>query len=262
MSAVSIIGLGWIGEPLALALLQQGYDVYGSVRQEEKAARLQAQGVYAKVWNHSQLLPDELKQSTVVVTLPPGKTPDYLQNLTQLLNQLVGQVQHILFFSSTSVYRGVGILDETTPPEPETEQAAAILAVEEQLQTLAFPCWQIVRPAGLINSSRHPARFLSGKQRDGGGQPVNLVHQSDVVAAVIALIQFNESGVFNLVAPSHPSRDEFYSTACQVLNLPLPEFTPEPSTGKVISGDKIEQKTVFRYHIRDWMHWQTKGMSS
>lgn len=262
MSAVSIIGLGWVGEPLAVSLKQQGFEVYGSVRRPEKAAALQIQGIQAEIWQHEQMLPEMLKQSIVVVTLPPGKTPDYVQSLQQLFLQLKKTTQQLIFFSSTSVYSGVGVFDESSPLEPESVQAAAIIEVETLLQQMNFPNWKIIRPSGLISASRHPARFLSGKQRDGGKKPVNLVHQSDVIAAVKALIDYPDSGVFNLASPSHPTRNEFYSSACLVLGLALPQFTDEPSTGKVISGEKIETLTSFQYHIRDWMSWQKEGMYS
>ena len=50
------------------------------------------------------------------------------------------KVQHIIFTSSTSVYGNhARICDETTPPDPQTESARQILAVEQ-------PCWKVPYP--------------------------------------------------------------------------------------------------------------------
>ena len=71
----------------------------------------------------------------------------------------------------------------------------------------------------------HPGRFLAGKTLDGGAQSVNLVHLDDVVAACMLLLERGKDGdVFNLSAPVHPRREQFYSFAARQQGLPAPVF--------------------------------------
>lgn len=47
--SVTIIGCGWLGFPLSLKLLAEGYVVYGTTTREEKLAELEAAGIRASV---------------------------------------------------------------------------------------------------------------------------------------------------------------------------------------------------------------------
>ena len=105
----------------------------------------------------------------------------------------------------------------------------------------------IIRCGGLIGGERHPGKFLSGRTNlDGGNQPVNLIHLDDVVGFVkFVITQKLQQEVFNLVAPSHPSRRAYYQGFCQRRSLPLPEFTDSPVAGKTISSKKVEKLYAF-----------------
>lgn len=107
MSELSIIGLGWLGEPLARVLATEGMTVMGSVSSEVKAARLQAEGIMAHCWRAElgEPLPTAPARPIMIVMLPPSRCPDYLVVLTTILasmEQYGGQ--KLLFISSTSVY--------------------------------------------------------------------------------------------------------------------------------------------------------------
>jgi len=257
---ISILGLGWLGWSLAKYLAGQGEQVSGSVTSPEKAASLKAQSpaITVQVWNANmaQDIPSELFATTTIITLPPGKVEHYAQTLIRIIQQAkTSGVQHLIYISSTSVYGGTGICDESTTLNPETQQAEQLIQVEQFVQAADFPVWHIIRPAGLFGPDRFPARFMSGKQCTGGGRKVNLVHQSDIVRAITMLIGMPVSGVFNLASPSHPTRADFYSFACQCADKKPPIFMDMVDDGKVIRADKIERDTMFRYEVRDLMHW-------
>jgi len=260
VSKISIFGLGWLGWPLAKYLSEQGASVLGSVTSAEKAESLNAQipEISVQVWNANIThdIPAGLFAPTTIITLPPGKVEHYAQTLIRVIQQAkTFGVRHLIYISSTSVYGGMGICDETTMVNPETEQAEQLIQVEQCVQAAGFPLWHIIRPAGLFGPGRFPARFMSGKHCAGGGRKVNLVHQKDIVRAITILIKSSTAGVYNLASPSHPTRADFYSLACLRADKTPPVFTDMMNDGKVICADKIEQDTMFRYEVRDLIDW-------
>lgn len=81
MKKVSIIGLGWLGMPLALALLGRGYQVTGSKTTDDgvEAARLSGVDCYRlRLTPEPECEPEALaallQTEALIVTLPPGRT--------------------------------------------------------------------------------------------------------------------------------------------------------------------------------------------
>lgn len=257
---ISIIGLGWLGWSLAKQLMTSGYHVCGSVTSMAKKQQLTTvkPEIDVHCWQAGEetVLPASLLARAMIITIPPGKLSDYFAALQTLLAQArEGGVQQLIYISSTSVYGGNGRCDETSPLMPETAQAATLLQVEQCVQQAGFPCWNILRPSGLIGPGRYPGRFLSGKTLAGGGRVVNLVHQSDVIGAIMALLTQARSGIFNLASPDHPTRAVFYQQACQLAGLPLPIFSDMNDDGKVIGADKVETELGYHYQVRDLLAW-------
>jgi nucleoside-diphosphate-sugar epimerase len=257
---ISIIGLGWLGLPLAKQLMHSGYNVCGSVTTIEKQQQLMAEipNLNVQCWqaNEQAVLPDSLLAPVMIITIPPGKLSHYFVALQALVLQARQRgVQHLMYISSTSVYGGTDLCDETSPLMPETAQAATLVEVEQCVKQAGFVYWNILRPSGLIGLGRYPGRFLSGKTLDGGGRVVNLVHQADVIGVITELLAKPCSGIFNLASPDHPTRAAFYQQACQLAGLPLPLFSDMKDDGKIICADKVETILGYRYQIRDLLAW-------
>lgn len=267
MKKVTIIGLGWLGLPLANALLAQGICVSGTKTTSDGVDAARAIGIdcYAlKLTPNLECDLEDLEQlmtqsDAVVILLPPSKvnTATYIEAIEQLVDSAIAfHVPRILFTSSTSVYGDVqGQVDEDTPLEGETESAKALIGAEQWLHDLPHISVDILRLAGLVGENRHAGRFLAGKKGlKGAGQPVNIVHQDDVIAAILLLLQQPNGGhVYNLCAPEHPSRADFYCQAAQSLALELPEFIVEENTseGKIINGNRICDELGFEYQYQN-----------
>ncbi|MGJ3354454.1 SDR family oxidoreductase [Providencia sp. Je.9.19] len=267
MKKVTIIGLGWLGLPLANALLAQGVCVSGTKTTSDGVDAARAVGVdcYAlKLTPNLECDTEDLEQlmaqsDAVVILLPPSKvnTATYIEAIEQLVDSAIAfHVPRIIFTSSTSVYGDVqGLIDEDTPLEGETESAKALAGVEQWLHDLPHISVDILRLAGLVGENRHAGRFLAGKKGlKGANQPVNIVHQDDVIAAILLLLQQPTGGhIYNLCAPVHPSRSDFYSQAAQSLGLESPEFIMEDNEpeGKVINGHRICEELGFEYQYQN-----------
>ncbi|MDC9588989.1 SDR family oxidoreductase [Xenorhabdus sp. XENO-10] len=266
---VSIIGLGWLGMPLAQALQSGGMQVVGSKTTPDGVEAACMCGVDCYLLNlEPQIICDAdaldqlMSVDVLVLALPvsgvAGGREKYVQAVQLVVDTaLAYSVPRIIFTSSTSVYgSSVGYLNEDGPLRPETASAKALVELENWLHQLPNTSVDVLRLAGLVGNGRHAGRFLTGKKAlRGGNNAVNLVHQDDVISAIKLLIQQPEGGhIFNLCAPIHPKRSEFYPLACHQLDLTPPEFLQSESVeieSKIVDGSRICRVLGFEYQFPD-----------
>ncbi|AWH87567.1 SDR family oxidoreductase [Limnobaculum parvum] len=268
MKKVSIIGLGWLGMPLALSLAGEGYTVAGSKTTLDgvEAARMSGVDAYPLVMTPSPECDAEdweqlLNCDVLIITLPASREPEraeiYRQSVQLLVDSALSkQITRIIFISSTSVYGpGDGEITEESALKPERVSGSALVSIENWLHDLPHLKVDILRLAGLVGPDRHPGRFLSGKQElPEGNCGVNLVHQEDAVAAIQLLLRQPQGGhVYNLCAPLHPRKQDYYPQMAEKLGIALPQFTPTDRTtlGRVINGQKICRELGFEYRFED-----------
>lgn len=254
---IGILGAGWLGLPLARALLAAGKQVAVTVSSAEKAARLQGEGINAYPLTISAHMSDAwpIPCESLVICVPPSKTDDYPQAVAKAcaLAKASG-TRRVLFVSATSVW-GAG-QQEGEKPQPRHARGERMLAAEQAVLAAGFEAVMIVRPSGLYGPDRHPGRFLAGKTLDGGAQSVNLVHLDDVVAACMLLLERGKGGdVFNLSAPVHPRREQFYPFAARQQGLPVPVFIEPAGEFQPIDGQLICRQMGFNYRWPDPAHW-------
>ena len=276
MKQISILGCGWLGLPLAKALLEKGFLVKGSTTSEEKILVLKTAGIIPHIIklplaSGAQAMDFEKTETDLflanseilILDIPPklrgDSQEDFVWKITSLLPFIEkSTITKVLFVSSTSVYADGGLtmpsITEATMPNPETESGKQLLAVEKLLQDNTHFQSTIVRFGGLIGNDRHPIKFLAGrKNTENPDAPINLIHQEDCIGIIKKIIETNSwNETFNAVAPYHPTRKEYYTQKAILLNLPLPEFDEtKTSVGKTISRSKIE--TVLGYGFKEVM---------
>ncbi|UBX48012.1 SDR family oxidoreductase [Providencia alcalifaciens] len=265
MKKIAIIGLGWLGAPLANCLMAHGMDVAGtktSLDGVEAAKRVGIDCYQLKLTPELQCDTDDLSElmggvDVMVILLPPSKVSlsEYVVAIEQLVDSAISyKIPRVIFTSSTSVYGDVdGVIDEDALLLGETASAKALIAVEQWLHDLPNIRVDVLRLAGLVGEKRHAGRFLAGKQQvKGANQPVNMVHQDDVIAAILLLIQQSNGGhTYNLCAPEHPTRRQFYTQSATTLGLTPPEFAVEENdaVGKTIDGNRICQELGYEYEF-------------
>ncbi|GHA37806.1 NAD-dependent epimerase/dehydratase family protein [Photobacterium aphoticum] len=251
---VSICGCGWLGYPLADHLVQLGAQVWGSRQTVAAAEALSAIGVNGiplclpnDVVSPSQAVRDFFATDVLVVNVPPGRQPGsvdaWQQNVSQLLDvaQQCG-TQRVIFISTTVVYGNAkGTVYEDTPVQPETASGQAHADMEQLVLQMWGDNAVVLRLSGLIGPGRHPVRFLSGRKAiPHGGDPVNLIHQADCIAAIRRIITLGQQGwgghILHLAAHDHPSRSAYYCAMANQAGLPLPDFAPD-STAEIQQRD-------------------------
>ncbi len=261
MEQISILGCGWLGLPLAKALISEGHSVKGSTTSNDKKELLENAGIAhypiaLEVENFSAPVADFLENSPIlIIAIPPklrGKNKDYsdAQNnsFVQKIKNLIPYIEKspekkLLFISSTAVYGEADtIIDENSPAIPVTESGKQLLEIEQLLLANTHFKTTILRFGGLIGPDRNPARFLAGKENvPNPDAPVNLIHLDDCIGIIKKIITnavWNE--VLNAVTPFHPSRKDYYTQKALEENLIPPTFNHEiPSAGKTIVSEKL-----------------------
>lgn len=267
MKKVAIVGLGWLGMPLAMSLTARGWQVTGTKTTQDgvEAARMSGIESYPlrlepELVCETDDLDALMDVDALVITLPARRSgPEedfYRQAIQEVVDSaLAYHVPRIIFTSSTSVYGDVhGIVKETTPRNPVTASGRILKELEDWLHNLPGTSVDILRLSGLVGPGRHPGRFFAGKTAPDGQQGVNLVHLEDVIAAITLLLQAPKGGhIYNICAPSHPARNVFYPQMARLLGMEPPHFLESQSNdkGKIIDGSRICNELGFEYQYPD-----------
>ncbi|MBN6711365.1 SDR family oxidoreductase [Haemophilus haemoglobinophilus] len=263
MKSVSIVGLGWLGLPLARHLKNLGWEVKGTKRTHEGVEQMRLirlETYHLELTPDINADPDDLTEllsvDALVINIPPSQYFFHLQHYVQGVKNLVNEsllhgVQHIIFISSTSVFPDISAeFDESSQFEPQSEMSKALLEIEQWLFELKDVDCDIIRFGGLIGADRHPVYSLAGKtELSTGNTPINLVHIDDCARAIQLLLETpSYQRLYHLVAPQHPTRAEYYTQIAEQLGLELPHFIcSEQDPQRIILADKICQELGFVY---------------
>jgi nucleoside-diphosphate-sugar epimerase len=256
------MGCGWLGTPLAQALLAEGHQVRGTTTSPEKLPALKALGLTPFMVSLSENkvqgpLEEFLKGVDIlIVNVPPklrgNHQEDYVRKMRLLREAvLTAGIGHLLFVGSTSVYGAAsGEVTEDTIPLPETESGQQLLAAERDFIGEIKLRTTILRLAGLIGPNRHPVTSLSGKKGlANGNDPINLVHLDDCIKIIKSVILHNAWGqTYNVVYPLHPPKAEYYIQEAKKRGLSPPQYLEDhEKPGKTIISIKTLNGAPLRY---------------
>jgi nucleoside-diphosphate-sugar epimerase len=255
MTQISILGCGWLGLPLAKALLGNDFSVKGSTTSVEKLSVLENLGIQPFLVVLSEDKTEEnltgfLENSKIlIIDVPPKLRGTEKENFVSKIKNVIpfiekSSVENVLFISSTSVYGEDNlIVTEETELNPDTESGRQLVQAEQLLQSNPNFKTTILRFGGLIGEGRHPIHFLAGRKNlDNPDAPINLIHQKDCIGIILKIMELNSwNETFNAAAPTHPSRKNYYTQKAIDFNLALPEFNSENLTfEKTILSSKVE----------------------
>lgn len=248
---IMVIGGGWLGKSLAKRLKKDGYEVAitgrNRVIETDDLIFFQLDINIPETWS----VIDQFNPDFVIMCFPPLKSNEELCFLEEF-STLKLKGRKVVYTSSTGVYGPHGIFDEASLVDEEgwiRKNELAILSNNSAFDLM------ILRLGGLIDHDRHPVFHLQGRKElsDPDGV-VNLVHRMDVIHAIKCLIDSNfHNGLYNVVHPDHPSREEYYTKMAEFLNLEPPEFKKEKGNYKEVKGEKITHLNGFQYQGDIWL---------
>lgn len=250
---ISILGVGWLGKPLAKALLKKGYSVKGSTTSEDKLDYLRNLGIepyLIKLGNLPTQLTNFLDADILVIAIP---FKDVVAFQKFSLEVEKSNIRKVIFISSTSVYIATNqiISEKTLHANTDLALIEDIFRKNKNFNTTILRC------SGLIGYNRKPGNFFpEGKIIPNPNGFVNMIHQDDVVAIILRIIEkdiWNET--FNACADTHPTRRDFYTKAVLEFRGEVPEFNPtDDSAFKIVSNQKLKVLLDYTFKYPDVLH--------
>lgn len=242
--SIAILGLGYLGRPLAERCYQAGWQVTAlkhrlssddvnlpiTVQTADFNERAAYRWMFQEEWQRAK---------TWVCLLPASPFAEYAECLAAWcrLAEEYG-VRHLIYSSSVSVYGDeCRRCDENSPLQPDSDSARKVAAAEQVFLQTAVPNIDILRLGGLYSVARHPLYRLSqrGGQAGSGDKPVNMLHQERAVAALWRAIQTPDGiRIRNVVERPHLSRAQFYHAEAAKLGIAAPDFSSDGAGGKTV----------------------------
>ena len=238
-----IAGCGFIGRPVAEALVAQGATVIGLTHSPASAEQLAAEtGLATRACDISSpaavqdLARTAPAPEAIVHCASSGRggvdqyERVYFQGCANFLETCPGA--KLLFTSSTSVYPQVAgeAVDEDSPAEPDRDTGRVLRRTEE----LVLAANGIVaRLAGLYGPGRSVLlqRFLEGTAQieEGESRYLNQVHRDDAVSALITLLSLREIAagqIYNVADGEALTQRECYEQLAAHFGTPPPPEGP------------------------------------
>lgn len=247
MKRICIVGIGWLGEELAIALRKLGHYVIGTTSSSVKVDVLRKQVDELLILN---LTDNDFKELSffdiLIYTVPPSSSDDYGQLSCSFFDKVleINPNVTVIYTSSTSVYGNKAReVNEQSLVEPFSSSSKKIVEVEQCIQQ-NFKHWAICRLGGLVGKERHPVKYLAGRRGVSKPlAPVNLLHLKDAVWAIIYLVTNFKMGFYNLCCEKHPLKKEFYNSVAEQCKLKTIEFDKNDiSKDKIVTCNAIKKR--------------------
>ncbi len=258
-------GLGYSALATARRLAGMSWRISGTARSGEGVAAITAAGFTGFVFDGAGAgtgVSAALGDAThVLVSVPPGAAGDpVLVHLGSELGDARG-IKAIVYLSTIGVYGDAGgsWVDETTPPNPQSERSRARLAAEQAWITFCRDKGYrlvILRLAGIYGPGRSAIDSLragTAKRIVKPGQVFNRIHVDDIAAtAAAALGNPTARGIFN-VADDEPSpSQDVIAHAAQLLGVaPPPEIAfADAQLSPMAASFYAENKRVRNHRLK------------
>ena len=230
-----IFGLGYAGLAIARAAMAKGYAVAGTVRSDDKAAPLKAEGITVELFGGDSTALNSA--SHILCTIAPdGDDGDPALSHCEATDP--PKPAWIGYLSTTGVYgdAGGGWVDETTPPAPTLPRSVRRLDAERAWQSLGthwdapvhlFRLPAIYGPSydGRARSALDQVRAGTARRIDRPGQVFSRIHVEDIAAAVVASMARPAplpGRVYNVADAEPAPQADVIAYACELLGLPVP----------------------------------------
>ncbi|MRT93493.1 NAD(P)H-binding protein [Ancylomarina sp. 16SWW S1-10-2] len=251
---ISVLSCGWLGESLAVNLLEKGFQVKGSTTSLAKKERLSEKGIEAFQLRFEDLNDEMIAflNSDILVLNLTIKDIELYKQFLPVLEQ--SPIKKLILISSTGVYKN----SEKPVDENSELSESPWVAIENLMKGNTNYQTTILRFSGLFGGDRKPGNFLSGRKVKNADVPVNLIHRDDCIQIINEIIEqdmWNE--VFNCTADTHPSKRVFYTKAADVIGVERPIFDEEEgvnSSFKLITNEKLKRRLNYQFIHSDLLH--------
>ena len=243
-------GLGYSAMQLARDLKVKGWQVAGTCRSPDQAAKLIAQGIDAHVFDGEAGADDGAlsaalaKAAYVLVSVPPGKVGDpVLRHFGQKLAART-DIEWLGYLSTTGVYGDTGgaWVDETAPVRADVPRSRDRAEAEQGWMALhddnGVPV-HLFRLAGIYGPGRSPLeRIRAGNARRivKPGHRFSRIHVEDIANVLIAsMAKPNPGAVYNVCDDEPEEPGIVTEFGCKLLGIAPPPPTPFEEAAKAMT---------------------------
>ncbi|MEX5727763.1 nucleoside-diphosphate-sugar epimerase [Rhodovulum iodosum] len=226
------IGHGYTARALARRL-GPDWQVIGTTRSSEKAARLARAGVEPLVWPGADLDRALSRASHLLCSVAPGPEGDPVLAAAGATLARARQLRWVGYLSTTGVYgdHGGGWVDEETPLTPGTARGEARVAAEADWAALDLPM-HIFRLAGIYGPGRSAldqVRAGTARRIVKPGQVFSRIHVEDIAEVLATSMARPAAGAVYNVADDLPAPpQDVVACAAELLGVaPPPELAFE-----------------------------------
>lgn len=234
MKKLGILGAGWLGLRTTQSL-KHFFEIHITNRTKRNIEfpttelDLSSSSVlFNPIWNTLDVI-------FISASLPKENLELWIKNLKMFLGDFKGQ---LFLCSTTGIYPKVeGVFTENCSNDLLNLK---FLEIENAVKS-AFPQVNILRLGGLMGDDRYLSKYYQDKALAQPGARVNQIHYQDVVGILQSLIASQvQSGIFNLVSPTHPYKSEIYKAQTGIV-------TEGEKFERIISSEKLQKEIGYTF---------------
>lgn len=256
MKTVSILGCGWLGVPLGVALVEEGFSVRGSTTSNSRLELIKAAGIQPyliDINGPERPENDPFFDSEYLIISLSLRRISSLEGLIERISK--SATEKVIFYSSTAVYNN----ENREVSESDASPDSSYVGLENQLLNNSnFRC-VVLRFAGLIGPGRNPINFYSADARIPNPEGfLNLVHQEDCIAATQSVMQSEIwGGVYNFCCDEHPQRADYFLRLAEYFGKVPPNFDWHTANSyKIVSNEKFKKEFDYRFIYPNPYYWE------
>lgn len=161
----------------------------------------------------------------VLVSIPPGSTGDPV--IAAFGDVLAAGRRKVVYLSTIGVYgdHAGGWVDESTPPQSALDRARMRVAAEQAWTDMAQGNVAILRLAGIYGPDRNALVTLRGgtaRRIIKPGQVFNRIYVDDIASAIMAAVQHQGSGTWNVCDDEPAPPQDVIAYAAQLMGVAPP----------------------------------------
>lgn len=241
-----VFGLGFSARAFASQMHAKGWQVSGTTRSADKAEVLHAEGfepfLYAGKPN-AEIAAALAAADAILISIAPdpeGANGHMAYGGDLVLTDFADTFKTLPkkpwlgYLSTVGVYgnHDGAWVDETGECRPISKRSRARVAAENAWQALAKSVnlkLGIFRLSGIYGPGRNPLEKVArgaGRRINKPGQVFNRIHVDDIAQALVAAVEKNCEGVFNITDDEPAPPQDVVAHAAELLNMDVPPLIP------------------------------------